>query len=273
MQRRVRRLELRQQRRARLFARLRSACSVALRTLAFVAVLAACGFGAHYAYRAVLRSTYFDVATIRFSGTRNALPSELMPLAEGAKGHSIFRTDGAALAANVARHPWVREAKVQRVLPRTLLIDVREQSAAAVLVLERLYLLNDAGEPFKAATPQEAEGLVLVTGLSREQLRQRGPQAQALLGNALKALASYHSGPRPRLSELHLGRDGELTFFLRKSGTALRFGKTLSPDRLAQLDAVWSALGPAKARAQALFLDHEVRTNRVVVRMSPTAAH
>ncbi len=66
---------------------------------------------------------------------------------------------------------------------------------------------------------------------------------------------------------MNLGPRDEITLYLRRGGQAVRLGGDVSAERLRRFDAVWTALGPEVRRARAIFLDHEIRTDRVIVRM------
>src|SRR5206468_4217250 len=82
----------------------------------------------------------------------------------------VVMADGlGAGTRKVAAHPWVAGVRVDRQLPSVLSIEIVERQAVAVAVLGGLYLVDPAGRPFKRATMEEADGLPVITGLSRDQ--------------------------------------------------------------------------------------------------------
>ncbi len=84
---------------------------------------------------------------------------------------------------------------------------------------------------------------------------------------ALEALKRYYDGaPRPPLSEVAVGERDQLTLFLRQGGVALRLGASASDARLKRFDRVWAALGPDTQRVRVVYLDNEIRADRVTVR-------
>lgn len=248
--------------------RLKALLGAAARFVVVIAALGAIGAGSFFGYRALRNTSAFDVKVIEIEGARNVLPADLRDRAAAWRGISIFAVDREALQGAVEGHPWVRQARVVRELPDTLRVLVEEERAVAAVLLDAFYLVNEAGELFKRASQAEADGLPVITGPTRAEFVAKRQSAEARIRLGLKALGSYQQQIRPALSEVHVGARGEVTFFLRKSGTALRFGRMLSRDRLRQLDAVWAALGSKSKRARALYLDHEVRANRVIVRMN-----
>jgi cell division protein FtsQ len=270
--RRRARAELRRKRlRERSLGALRTAgrgLATTAKLLAVLGLLAAAGLGGYHGYQRMERSSYFHVDTVHVTGTRHALPSELKARIAGVKGRSIFDLDLDAVAQALQRHPWVKRAKVLRQLPRTLRVEVVEHRVQAAILVRSFYLVSKDGRVFKRAELAEAEGLPLITGIERKELIARPQRAQARIKVALSALTAYQRQVRPPLSEVHLGRGDAVTFFLRRSGTALRFGTRFDEGRLRQLDAIWAALGASAVRARALYFDHEVRGDRVVVRMA-----
>ncbi len=241
---------------------------ITVKLLAMLALLGVAGLGGYHGYQRMQRSTYFDVDKVTISGTRHSLPSELQERIAGVKGRSIFDLELDAVAQALQRHPWVKRAKVLRQLPRTLRVEIVEHRVQAAILLGHFYLVSREGQVFKRAELAEAEGLPLITGVERKELVTRPKRAGERIKVALGALSAYQRRVRPPLSEVHIGAGDEVTFFLRKSGTALRFGTRLSERRLAQLDAIWAALGADSGRARALYFDHEVRGDQVVVRMA-----
>jgi cell division protein FtsQ len=239
----------------------------ALKPACVVLVGVVAALGGHWGYRHAAASTYFTVKRIEIAGTHRVAPEHLRQLLASNTGQGIFSVDLSRAARAITAHPWVRSAEVQRRLPDAITVQVTEQRAAAALHLGHLYLVNEKGEVFKRAEPAELGRLAVITGISRRRYLADSVAARAEILRALDVVAEYRRGQRPPLSEVSLGPDGETTIFLRRGGAALRFGARFGKDRLKRLDAVFAALGPELNRVRAIYLDHEVRPERVVVRM------
>lgn len=244
---------------------------IALRATTVAAVLAV-GLGAAFAgncgYKHLQRSTHFNVAQISFSGLDRIDASELRERVGSVYGRAIFNVDSDEVARALEGHPWVRKADVQQDLPRTLRVSIVEQRARAAVLLGDVYLVNDEGEVFKQATGDEASGLVMVTGLERGAYLERPQDTQRAIMRALERIYAYRRQERPPLSEVHLGQGGETSMFLRRGGIALRFGNRFGEAGLRRFDEVWAALGTESNNVRAVYLDHERRPDRVIVRMS-----
>ena len=235
--------------------------------LGVAAVLSVAGVGGYLAYERLMGSSIFMVQKVRVEGARRADAAHIQRLAAKVAGRHIFSADLRAAHAAVVTHPWVKDARVYRQYPDTVAVEVIEHQAKALLLIGHLYLVDTEGQVFKMASRTEADRLPVITGISRMDYINKPGLAKPLLTAALAALDRYRSMNRPPLSEVNVGPGGEITMYLRRNGVALRFGAEVSPDRLKRLDAVWAALGPETTRVRVVFLDNEMRKDRVTVRM------
>jgi cell division septal protein FtsQ len=228
----------------------------AARALAAVAALAGAAYGGQRAVRHVIASPRFAVREVQVSATTHAGEDEVLALAAVNPGDRLLAVDTDAVAARVATHPWVAAARVRRVLPSVLAIDVTERQAVASALLGALYLLDPAGHPFKRATLAEADGLPVVTGVAREQYAAHRAATEAAFREALDLLAAYRATPRPPLSEVHIDPRYGFSLVLLDGGGEVRLGRGGWADKLARLDRVVSALGPSGPETiRAIYLE------------------
>jgi cell division protein FtsQ len=233
-----------------------------------LAVLGGVGLGGYHGYRRAMAGTTFRVKQIDIEGARRAPRQELERLIQTALGRNILSVDLGALSRALLAHPWVKRARVSRQLPSRIVVQVEEHRPEALLHLGYLYLLDGEGKVFKRAAIDETEGLPVITGVDRAEYLAIPEACQQRVRRALEVLARYHAEPRPVLSEINLGSRDEITLHLRQDGLAVHLGPEPSAERLGRFDAVWASLGPEVRRVRAVFLDNEVRTDRVIVRMS-----
>lgn len=244
-----------------------SASLFAARVSAVALVLFAAGVVGYMAYDRLMGSSQFMVQKIRVEGTRRGRSVHIQRLAAKVTGRHIFSVDLHAARRAVMAHPWVKDARVYREYPDTVAVEVTEHQAKALLLIGHLYLVDPDGKVFKKAGPEEADKMPVITGISRLAYINQPADARPLLTSALEALDRYRSMHRPPLSEVNVGPRGAITLYLRRNGVALQFGQEVSNDRLRKLDAVWAALGPETKRVRIVFLDNEMRNDRVTVRM------
>lgn len=232
------------------------------RSLPAVAVVLAIGVigGAVWAgHRWMTSSPRFAIATIAVQGTHRVDPDGIRTALPVRIGDNVF-VDLASVAAAVREHPWIASAEVYRILPHTLVIDVREHVAAAVLELGELYLIDADGHPFKRAVLEagEADGLPILTGIDRTAFTATPDAAAATAREAIAAFEGWRSATRPAIGEIHVDTHRAVTLHTYDQAIAIQLG-ALGDELAARMhtfDTAWAALGDTeRARARAVHLD------------------
>ncbi|MCG5053867.1 MAG: FtsQ-type POTRA domain-containing protein [Myxococcales bacterium] len=213
------------------------------RPVAVVGFLVGVVFGGRWALEHVLESPRFAVAQILVGPVERVSSSEIIALAAVRPGERLLALDPDAIAARVARHPWVQSVHVERKLPSTLQIDVIERRVAAAAMLGGLYLVDPEGLPFKRATTSEAAGLVVLTGLDRQRYTEEPAAVRAAYKQALKLLETYRAvTSRPPLSEVRIDARYGFSLYFLDTGAEVRLGREAHGEKLARLDQILDAL-------------------------------
>lgn len=94
---------------------------------------------------ALLQSPVFRVAAVEVTGVLTLDPREVVAWA-GLEGEplQLWQVDPAAVERRLARHPRVEGARVRRVWPDRVVIELREREAVAYLVYHDRWLAVDA---------------------------------------------------------------------------------------------------------------------------------
>lgn len=221
----------------------------------------------------VTHSRHFAVARVRVSPTVHVAAEALVTRASVPLGVNLFAVDRDEVARNVSQEPWVARAHVRRELPSTLVIDVVEREAACTVAFGALYLSDADGNVFKRATPDEAAGLPVVTGIARDDYVSQPDHAREQLRQALRAIAGWRArsdgAARPALGEVHVDRIAGVTLY-SEAGVGVRVGvvdDTLAA-RLARYDAVAGALQEGGEAARLVYVDNRARPDRVTVKLA-----
>ena len=244
------------------------------KAVAVVAFLAGAALAGRKVVAHVIASPRFAVRDIQVNETAHVSADELRELTGVRPGDHLLAIDADAVAVRVAAHPWVLSARVQRQLPSTLAVQVTERRAVASALLGALYLLDEAGRPFKRATFAEADGLPVITGVTREQYAAVRTTSEAVFRQALGLFSAYADGrpDRPKLSEIHVDTRAGFSLVLFEGSGEIRLGRGDWAPKLERLDRIFAALGPRGPSAlRTVFLDGPL-SDRVAVRMTPTAA-
>ncbi len=248
-------------------------CGRALRrsvpALAALAVLGAIGGTAWAGYRFVTTSPRFAIEEISVRGNHRLTADQVRAALPARVGDNVFSTNLDTVARELRTNPWIADVYVHRVLPHTLVIDVREHEPAAIADLGGLYLVDASGHPFKRAAidADDGAGLPIVTGLDRAAYLADREATAALVTHALAALATWRAeGQRPAIGEVHVDAHGALTLHTYDQATAIQLGALDAglAARMRTFDAAWSELTDAeRARARAIHLD--LRPDHVTV--------
>jgi cell division protein FtsQ len=215
--------------------------------------------------RHVVASPRFAVKEVRVAATTHVSADEIQKLAGVEIGDKLLTVDPDRVAAKLATHPWIAAARVRRELPSVLSIDVTERRAVASALMGALYLLDENGRPFKRATFEEADGLPVITGVTREQYAGLRAASEAVFREALSLLDAY--GERPKLSEIHVDPRSGFSLVLLDGAAEIRLGRGGTDEKLARLDQILAAAGPRGPAALATVYLDGANAERVTVRL------
>lgn len=242
------------------------ACGRALRrcapALVGLALVGAFGAAAALSHRWVTSSPRFAIASIDIRGNHALSPDAVAELLPVHLGDNMFASDTRTLERALAAHPWIARAEVHRELPRTLVATITERTAAAVVDLGGLYLVEPSGIPFKRAAVEsgEADGLPVITGIERLAFRTDPTATSHLIRAGLDAVATWQADPeRPPVAEIAFDVFRGLTVHTREPEISVLLGALDDPslgERMAMFDAAWQHLSPEeRARTQTMYLD------------------
>lgn len=240
------------------------------KALVVVALAAAVVWGGRCVVRHVIASPRFAVRDVEVGPSTRVSAEEIRALAGVQLGDRLLAVDPDAVAARLTTHPWILAARVRRELPSTLAIEVTERHAVASALLGALYLLDADGRPFKRATFAEADGLPVITGVSRDQYAAVRTTSEAVFRQALDLYDTYSDGhpERPKLSEVHVDTRAGFSLVLLEGSGEIRLGRGDFEAKLARFDLIFAALGPRGPSAlETVYLDGPL-SDRVTVRMA-----
>jgi len=110
---------------------------------------------------------FFRVRTIRVEGSARYSPEEVIAASGLEEGSYLALLDTMRMTRQIrAQLPYVERASIRRQLPDTVVITVEESAvAAAIKSQNQWWLVNGAGKLLETATPEQAAGHTLLTGL------------------------------------------------------------------------------------------------------------
>lgn len=228
------------------------------------------------------RTQQFHVARFDVRGAHREARDAIIAATGVKPGSSLMAVDRLAVQRNLERLPWVRRATVHQVLPSTLDIAVLEYEPAALVLSERLLIVDRNGFAFKEATAGEGRELAIITGVpatlhrdaSAHAMSTPSPLQRRLLD--LLRLLDHHArssvATRLPISELHWDGALGVTLVSALDGAEVRLGRTADRDMPRALDQVTRLLDRLQARGEWLryaLLDDDVRPDRAIVHAVP----
>lgn len=237
---------------------------------AALAVAGAATFRA-WAPPALARVPWFDATRVEVVGARLVAPHEVVAASGVRIGASVW-TDPAAWEDALRRHPVVADARVERRLPGTLRIHVREKRPAALVDAGALRPATAAGELLPVDPSRVPVDLPLAGAAPDTAARIADPATLRLLAEAAR-LAEADPVLMARVSELAAGPDGSVRLVLAAPRAEVLIAPGTAEPGLTQLRAALDDVGRrlrpgGHARVDARYRD------QVVVRLpdppSPT---
>jgi cell division protein FtsQ len=212
----------------------------------------------------------FATSAIEITGPTQLSKAEIERIAGLAIGKNVFQVSAEQATAKLNAEPWIETATVQRRLPGTYRIQVKERRALALLSVGELYLVGEDGNAFKPLGSGDPGDLPLITGIELASIEHDKHAAAGVLLQAVAFLREYQEAGLSRrepLSEVHVESDETLSAYVGADATFVRLGKAPFRTKLRRLREVFGQLAAQHARAQYVYLDNEKRPDRVTVKL------
>lgn len=179
-------------------------------------------------YRYLITAPYFSVEQIIVKGVKQLSPEQVIKESRLKINDNIFTVDLAQVKKRLQAQPWIEQASVQRILPRSLKIKIKEREPVALIHLDNLYYLDKNGEVFKKVSREEILNYPVITGITRSELTSPGRQeVKDLLGKALTLLKLASGGgwlQRSNISEININPDLGLSIFTVDTAAQIKLG-------------------------------------------------
>jgi cell division protein FtsQ len=108
----------------------------------------------------------FKVSHLEVRGVNRMNEQKIYEKILGQNDRAMTTLNLAALRDELNDISWVKDARVSRKLPDTLVIDIVERSPHAVLRKpDRLVLIDDTGSELETVKPDRAKGMLVLTGM------------------------------------------------------------------------------------------------------------
>ncbi len=173
----------------------------------------------------------FLLKHIKITGADQLAESEILSKVYPFLNDSIFRTDMGKVKEAITSHPFIRDVRVKRIFPFSILIEVKEKVASALWVGPggEIEMLDEEGVPFRGLRKGSTHDLFVVN--ARDEADARGIFRQ------VAGWASQGIIKKDDLSEV-VYNEGDVTLYSLTDGVEIILGKEERPGRLKRAMAV-----------------------------------
>jgi cell division protein FtsQ len=197
---------------------------VLIKMALFLLCLGVLSVGLVSGYRFLSSIRWFRVQDIVVTGVEDAMKGPVIDLSGITDEDSLLSIDTAAVERTISEHPWIRAVSVKRDFPHALHLEVHRERPVAVVVLDRMCLMNREGVLFKEVDENDPIDFPIITGLERGDERLSGhlPRVASFL---TAYSVSKEVVPLRELSEVHVEKHGALSVYFTKLPCKVSFGR------------------------------------------------
>jgi len=171
-------------------------------------------------YLFLITSDHFEVQRTRIVCRREFVRQDTQALLDASKLGNLLLLDISRLRDRVEAHRWVKEARLRKIFPTSLEIEIQEREPAALLKIGGRFILIDKGGAFlESLISREGTDLPLLIDSSEFQ-----EHYQEKLALAWECLAALTPEEATGLDAIDVSRPGSVSVFFPNNPTRLVLG-------------------------------------------------
>ena len=210
--------------------------------------------------------TSLQVHRVDVRGNRLVEQNEVLQLAQVADGTPLYLADISAIQRNVMSHHYVKDVTVERDLPNTIRVTVRERLPIALVCRAETVYLDDEGVILPRTIAKGLFDLPVISGVPGALSMPLGSRLEASdITEALGILAAaklLSSELSHNISEIRLHEGGDLVLYTAEGGIPVIFGRGDTARKLVRFEGFWNSVvrtrGPQHLQYVDLRFDDQV---------------
>jgi cell division protein FtsQ len=173
----------------------------------------------------------FFLKSIKVNGVQQLREPDIMGRISPFLSTSLFKVDTAKMREAIVSHPFVKEVRIKRVFPFSLVIDVKERIPSALWVdgEGQVHVLDEFGEPYRGLTKGDGKGLFVINAREKSEAKSLYGQVNGWFREGLIKQGA--------LSDIAYD-EGNITIFGSEGGVEIILGKEDQKGRLKKAIAV-----------------------------------
>jgi len=171
-------------------------------------------------YLFLITGDHFEVKRTRVVCRREFVRQDIQALLDASRLGNLLLLDIRRLQDRLEAHRWVKEARLRKIFPSSLEVEIQEREPAALLEIGgRFILIDQSGAFLESMLSREGIDLPLLIDTSRFQ-----EHFQEKLALAWECLAALTPGEAAGLDALDLSRTGSISVLFPDHPTRLVLG-------------------------------------------------
>lgn len=229
------------------------------RAMVVLAIAGGLIWGGRYA---LTRFDFFALRKIEILGSPQSLSeTEIVKRSQVALGTNLFKIPVDVVQGRLLLHPYFKSVSVQRRMPHTLTIDVRERMPAFVLnASEHLYYVDADGEIFKdISDSDDSRDMVILSGFDEDQILIEAQTTRKRIADAAllqKLFRETEFGAAIGLSEIQYEKNIGFTLYPEKKKYSIKMGLKDFPEKLKKFQEIWEKIEKSNSRISSIDLNY-----------------
>jgi len=219
-------------------------------------------------YKKILHSPYFQVRKIQVEGCLRHTPAQILYMAGIKPRVNLLSLDLKYICQCMENSPWIERAKIKRILPDQLAINIIERKAVALINLNQLYLVDKKGTIFKKAEKEDGLAFPILTGITWDNLMNHQHIYTPLITQALTLMDLFEEEgiPLATISEIHLDITFGLTVFTTYHATQIEMGFPPFQEKCKRLSTILHDLEQKDLLPQTIDLNY---SSKAFIKIKP----
>ncbi len=176
------------------------------------AIIAGISLSLMYCYHRLLTSPSMRLEKVEVTGIGEDIRNDLIDMCSLNSDLNLLALNMKDLKQQMEGHPWIRKIKLEREFPNTLRIDAEKHIPSALVVMDKIYYMNQHNEVFKQIDDSDPIDFPVITGVTGKSRKAHWQLHRA--GSAIKTLKSQKKPwSLKELSEIHVKDEGMSLYF------------------------------------------------------------
>lgn len=216
-----------------------------------------------------VHDTSFALRKVDNALEREISTQELMKTGGFQQGDNLMLLSLPHVAARLRKHPQIKWVRLRRKMPNTLVVELKTQKPAAIVMFDRPHLMSASGIPYRVASASQQKGRLLrIEGIRKAEYLAYPKAYQVVFRHALALQTVYREHGLAEFQPLRSVRIERVGGYTLLAGrTTIELGHDRLLERLKALQKVYRLVRKPRVRnIQTIHLNLDRHLNRAVIK-------